>query len=445
MLSSTNPLQLLNQIIDETTSHIHDFTNSPADFIRHRKLSVNLLIKTILNMHGNSLNVELFNAFPNAKRRMSSSAFEQQKSKLKPSCFEYIFKQYNRQLLNTKLHHDKYHIFAIDGSDFTLPWNPNSKNVCNFSKNKPYCQVHVNVLYDLINKTYQDCIMQPRTCVNERDCALTMLKRLPNNSIVIMDRGYNSFNMIENCNRFTNNYYIIRARTHGEIKEIEKLPECPCDREISCRVTTSNHYYVTHKNNELIHCINHHWHQYKTVRSKNTKDQSWDFGVFCTIKFRACKFQIGTTATGEPQWEVLITNLPADKVSLSQMRNLYHLRWGVETAFRQLKYDLGSVQFHSKKDDFIEIELYAHLIMFNLVSTIINMAYVLQVSNRKYEYAINFKMATTIVRHFYKNLNLGLEDLLVEIAMYISPVRPNRSDQRKVKPKSAVSFIYRVA
>lgn len=55
MLSSTNPLQLLNQIIDETTSHIHDFMNSLTDFIRHRKLSVKLLIKAILNMQGNIL------------------------------------------------------------------------------------------------------------------------------------------------------------------------------------------------------------------------------------------------------------------------------------------------------------------------------------------------------------------------------------------------------
>ena len=52
---------------------------------------------------------------------------------------------------------------------------------------------------------------------------------------------------------------------------------------------------------------------------------------------------------------------------LERMKELYHLRWGIESSFRKLKYDLGSVQFHSKQDHFIEMELYAHMIMFNAV------------------------------------------------------------------------------
>lgn len=49
------------------------------------------------------------------------------------------------------------------------------------------------------------------------------------------------------------------------------------------------------------------------------------------------------------------------------MKKLYHLRWGIESSFRKLKYDLGCIQFHSKQDNFIEMEIYAHMIMFNTV------------------------------------------------------------------------------
>lgn len=34
----------------------------------------------------------------------------------------------------------------------------------------------------------------------------------------------------------------------------------------------------------------------------------------------------------------------------------YHLRWDIETSFRELKYALGGISFHSKKDDFIQMD-----------------------------------------------------------------------------------------
>ena len=50
------------------------------------------------------------------------------------------------------------------------------------------------------------------------------------------------------------------------------------------------------------------------------------------------------------------------------MKEIYHLRWGIETSFRELKYDLSGVQFHSKKDQFVYIEIYAHFAMDDAVS-----------------------------------------------------------------------------
>lgn len=446
MLNPTNILNVLDQIINETVSHIHDYTNSSRAFIRKRKLTASTTIKTILNMRGNSLSAELFDAFPDIDNQVSVSAFEQQKDKLKPDCFKHIFHQLNQRINNEHLLDQHYHLLAIDGSDFNLPWNPASKYVCDFSKNKPYCQMHVNVLYDLLNQTYQDCIIQPKTEMNERESVLEMIDDLPVNSITMMDRGYPSFNLIENLNRHKGLYYIIRARLgNGNLKEIRELPDHECDQAVKCRVTTSNRYYVTHKDTETIHCINHHWHQYKAYRSKATKDQRWDFGVFCTVKFRVCKFRIGTTDEGEPEWEVLITNLPKDQFPLSRMKKLYHLRWGIETAFSKLKYALGAIQFHSKKDQFIEMELYANLIMFNVVSATISQAYVQQ-TNHRHWYAINFKMATKIVRYYYqRNLQAKFSELLIQIQAYLIPIRPGRQDKRKLKAKRAISFVYRVA
>lgn len=123
-----------------------------------------------------------------------------------------------------------------------------------------------------------------------------------------MDRGYIGFNMIENCNRLPNCYYVIRIKTeYGAFKEVAELPNQECDKDIACWIITSN-YYKTHKAKENVHLVNHHYRQYIKYRSKN-KDSRGDFGELCTIKFRTCKFRINDPKSGKEEWEVVLTNL----------------------------------------------------------------------------------------------------------------------------------------
>ncbi|MEY8441316.1 hypothetical protein AALA17_01440 [Lactobacillaceae bacterium 24-114] len=53
MVNHTNILNVLDQIINETANHIHNFTNSEHDFTRKRKLPA----KTILNKRGGSFSM----------------------------------------------------------------------------------------------------------------------------------------------------------------------------------------------------------------------------------------------------------------------------------------------------------------------------------------------------------------------------------------------------
>ena len=43
---------------------------------------------------------------------------------------------------------------AIDGSDFDQPFNPESENIFRGKDGRIYCQLHVNALYDVLNKLY---------------------------------------------------------------------------------------------------------------------------------------------------------------------------------------------------------------------------------------------------------------------------------------------------
>ncbi len=142
----------------------------------------------------------------------------------------------------------------------------------------------------------------------------------------------------------------------------------------------------------------------------------------------------------------MLTNLNRKDFPLSKIKELYHLRWGIESSFRKLKYDLGSVQFHSKKDNFVKMEIYAHMIMFNAVSQTNAQATVAQ-KTCKYAYKINFKMSCIIIhrRYLQGSSDLIFEKALIEISARVVPIRPGRKDKRKMKVQSPINFVYRVA
>lgn len=305
---------------------------------------------------------------------------------------------------------------------------------------KAICQTHVNAMYDLLNNTYQDCILQPRKECDERSAALSMLKKPDiGQYIVLMDRSYSSFNLIENCNRLPNCHYLIRTKANKTaIKEIANLPDKECDLQLACKITTSSYDYMKHQDRENIHLINYHHHPNKRTYSKYSNDVRWDFGSRETVKFRVCKIRIKDEDTYDKDtWEVIITDLDKEQFPLERIKQLYHMRWGIESSFRKLKYDLGCIQFHSKQDDFVEMEIYSHMIMFNVVSQ--TSAQVNIKRTRKYAYAVNFKMACIIVNKRYSKSSSDktFKQILTEISVRVVPIRPGRRDKRKLRKKSS--------
>lgn len=452
-------LEQLDNVIQNTVSHISDFTKNPSDFTRNRKLNASATIKVTLNMEGQSLNTEMIHAFPDMNERMTSSAYEQQKAKLTPELFLHLFREYNNTPYKRNLYEGKYELYATDGSDFNMPYQSKSKYVCKVPNGrpkkdgepcKPFSQLHANMLFNITDRTYQDIIIQTKEQFDERSASIEMLERLnPKHPyIVLMDRGYDGFNMIEHGNRLNGQgYYVIRTKAgKSGIKEITNLPDKECDVDMEFKVTTSNHYYMQNKDKEMLHLINHAHKHYKKYYSPNTKNQRWDFKQFENIKCRVCKFRINNADTGKEEWEVLITNLNRFEFPVKKMKELYHIRWDIETSFRELKYALGAVQFHSRKDDFVEMELIAHLIMFNAVSRTINVVSVPQSDKKKYKYVVSFKDAVTLIRKYYRfYYNEPPNKIYSEILGFTRPVIGGRADKRNMKPKSAVWFVYRVA
>lgn len=125
-------------------------------------------------------------------------------------------------------------------------------------------------------------------------------------------------------------------------------------------------------------------------------------------------------------------------------KKLYNIRWGIEIAFRELKYAIGLNAFHAKKRELIKQEIYARLILHNFCERIIRKIKIPK-KERKYHYQVNFTRSVHILRSFLriKKVEKHPPDIESILSKDIEPIRQGRSSSRKIKPKSVVYFTYR--
>lgn len=50
--------------------------------------------------------------------------------------------------------------------------------------------MHVSFVYDILNKIYLDCTVEPKNKADERKSAIKMLSSFKEKILAIMDRGY---------------------------------------------------------------------------------------------------------------------------------------------------------------------------------------------------------------------------------------------------------------
>ena len=48
-------------------------------------------------------------------------------------------------------------------------------------------------------------------------------------------------------------------------------------------------------------------------------------------------------------FETVVTNPDNQKIPVSELEQLYNMRWGMETSFRELNYTVGLLHFYAEK------------------------------------------------------------------------------------------------
>lgn len=416
------------------------FSNNPQkDFSRTRKLPFDQMIKAILCMRDGSIANEMMDFFGIHEDLATTSAFIQQRAKIIPEAFESLFELFTENAAEDKTFRG-FRLLAVDGTDFLTASDPSDPDSFfpGTEDQKSYNLLHLNAMYDLVQHIYIDAILQKRRKADECGALVSMVDRSRLRDVLLLaDRGYEAFNVLAHIQEKGWKFLIRIKDGVGGIAAGLDLPNSP---EFDVPITLNLTVKQTNEVKQLLKDRN----RYRYITSSARFDylprrsRKHDPTVFFPLSFRIVRFPITDSS-----YETIITNLDLHNFPPSELKHLYAMRWGIETSFRELKYTVGLQHFHAKKVEFVHQEIFARLTMYNFYE-LITQSVVIQQNGRKHAYKVNFSAAVHICRQFF------LDDLpppLVEalLAKHISPIRPGRSRPRKLKPKQALSFLYRVA
>lgn len=411
---------------------ILDITNDSAkDFSRNRKLPFDVLVKSIVYMAGKPIKEELYEYFKYDINTATSSAFVQQRNKLKPEAFEILFNRMNKSYPCDKTLIG-FHLIAVDGSDLTIPYDINDTDTyIPQGDQKGHNTIHINAAYDILNHRYVDTIIRGSSHSGEQYSMYTMAERFNGKAIFIADRNYSTWNNMEHIIKAGQKFLVRVQDIHSLTSNLRKfnLPDGEFDLDVETILTIKN-------TNEIKNAPD----KYRYLSKKSTFDFVDKDHPFYPVHYRAVRFRID----GAEEYESVITNLDRDLFPSDLIKKLYNMRWGVEISFRHLKYSADLSSIHCRNRNSIRQEIWARLILYNLSMIMIEEAIKhSDMKKLKYEYCVNITRCIHIIRNLAKRkggLPPDLEKLLLKELL---PIRPDRLDPRKVKHQSVVCFNYR--
>ena len=421
-------------IVDNMACNTAQFVKNPGkDFTRDRKLGFVQLIHFFLCMGSGCISHELLEYFYFLPDEVpSASAFIKQRAKLLPETFQHILWQFNL-CFPAKGLMGKYSLIAADGCEFNIarnPKDPSTFHPTSGRSKKGFNSLHTISLYDLLSKRYLDVVIQPGRLKNEFAALCQLIDRYIYGGcpIFVADRGFASYNVFahtieKGC------FFAIRAKDVNVRRFLaaESLPD-HMDSWADVILTRSN------AKKRRLHPELGPLYRYicKAVPFDFITDSRPEY----RMRLRVVRFRIA-----EGVYENIITNLNSDEFSLEQIKHIYHLRWGQETSFRDLKHTIGTANFHSKSPQYIGFEILCRMTLYNFC-TIITMEVPIKKKTGKWEYQVNLSMAIKICFAFLSD-HIGPGNINDLISRYILPIRPERTYARQLRFQVPASFAYR--
>ena len=171
----------LENLISELARNPSLFLKNPdTDFSRNRKINFKTCVGITMNSGGCTLNKELLDFFDFDVNAPTVSAYTQQRAKILPEAFEYLFHAFTEENAQTKNLYEGYQLLACDGSNLTIAPNLNDPETLWKSNQLGATgnHLHLNALYDVLNRTYIDALVQTASTYQEHRACIQMIEAI---------------------------------------------------------------------------------------------------------------------------------------------------------------------------------------------------------------------------------------------------------------------------
>lgn len=414
----------LNSVVENRACYVYD---PVSDMTRNRKLPMDETMRLVFNMSSLDNRAEIHSWFTTADPP-TDSALIQQRKKIMPEAFMRIFSQLCLPFEGLYQKQNGRRIGAFDGTEIRYYPDPGDPDA--FIRADHRCiqgSIHMDALYDTINHIFVDTVFSYGSKMNELRSLELLLEegRVPEDMIILMDRLYESYELIA-CFIERRRDFVIRVR------DLEKggfLNSYPAEQE---EFDTDFHFHLSRLSSKAAKADPLYKWIPNVVKLKYLKPED----DFYDLKFRMIRIK-ALSPKGEPVFLCFATSLDRQQYPPEWFEENYPLRWNEEKGFHQLKHPIHMIAFHSRKRDLILQEIFAALIIHNLVSLLS-----LLIENhvtQAYEWHVDFSTAVIDLRMCLCG-RFSPEVLLLRMKKCLVPYRPGRSAPRKVKGQGPQSF-----
>ena len=173
---------------------------------------------------------------------VTPAALSTRRGQIAPEVFREVFDRFNAACTDTATFRG-YKVLACDGTAVNKPRNPDEPSfVTHAGTPEGYNQLHLSPLYNILDRTFTDAVIQPAPQKDEIGALVEMVQRnnFDHKTVLIMDRGYESYNLMTHCIEKPNLDFVLRVKqNHSAMREIARLPMFELDCDIAFTVTTT--------------------------------------------------------------------------------------------------------------------------------------------------------------------------------------------------------------
>ena len=397
---------------------------APTHFTRRRKMPHDLLVESVVARKGRTLKIELreFGRCFDMDGPISAPGYLKQREKLNPRALAMLMRHHARQVYadGDAPTWRGMHVLAIDGSTAHVPTT--DETVAEYGTTSSSCgrqqaTCGLSAVFDVVARQIvgleiAGCGFDERSFVPGH--AAEAAEAAGGEPIVlVLDRGYPSFGLLAWLSD-SGIPYLMRAQSNFLSPEFRRAAAEGGDSAVELEFTRER-------------------------LCKGRGRPSEGLVGRAPVEVRCVLVDIGGAAP-----ERLVTNLPARDFAPEDLKELYHMRWGVETCFQMLKDRLQLENMTGTKPLLIEQDIYASAYLLNVAFDIANEADAAarergDLGRYKHEMTVDRGFAIGVLKDELIGMVLADDDerdaimarIVEELSRCLVPVRRDRSYPRK--------------